>query len=416
MVPVHRLLRVALLVVLGLTARAGGQPGGRSTEPLPITGKGAPKLAPLDEGMQKIMQRHGVPGAVLAVTKDGRLIHAKGYGFANADTDEPVRPDTRFPLASISKVLTTLAILKLVEANKLSLEDKPFEIIKQIKPPPGERVNPRLFKITIRQLLNHSGGWSRRANGDPINWSRQVARRLQVKRPITDVHLISYMLGQPLDFEPGTDAQYSNFGFIVLGQVIVKVADEPYEDFVKKTVLQPLEMKSTRLLDPEGRYFPGQARRYLSGTEQMLPAFAMPWTYASGGWESSAVDLARLITGIDGSRGGKPFLGPEMLRQMLAPPPPPLKPRPNGSHFGLGWDLVQKLPYGTGYSKGGSWTGIQTSLKRGADGICSVLLFNGSVELDRIDEGIRQDAIKEILDQGTRVKEWPKVDFFKEFP
>ena len=125
--------------------------------------------------MQKIMQRHGVPGAVLAVTKDGRLIHAKGYGFANADTDEPVRPDTRFPLASISKVLTTLAILKLVEANKLSLEDKPFEIIKHIKPPPGERVNPRLFKITIRQLLNHSGGWSRRVNGDPINWSRQVA-------------------------------------------------------------------------------------------------------------------------------------------------------------------------------------------------------------------------------------------------
>jgi len=312
--------------------------------------------------------------------------------------------------------LTTLAIFKLVEAKKLTLEDKPFVILKDIKPPQGATIDPRLYKITIRQLLNHSGGWNRNVTGDPINWSRQVARRLGVKRPITDVQLISFMLGQPLDFDPGTDSQYSNFGFIVLGPVIAKVSGQPYEEYVRKTILDPLGMKKTRLLDPQGNYSADQARRYLSGTEQLLPAYTMPWTTASGCWESSVVDLAKLITAIEGSRGKKPLLSEESMAQMLAPPPTPIRPRPDGSYQGLGWDVVQKFPNGFGYSKGGSWTGIRSTFKRGADGTCSIVLFNASIEFDVIDQQIRQDAVREILDQAARIKTWPKVDFFNEFP
>jgi N-acyl-D-amino-acid deacylase len=237
-----------------------------------------------------------------------------------------------------------------------------------------------------------------------------------VKRPINDEQLTSYMLGLPLDFEPGADSQYCNFGFIVLGQVIAKVTGQSYEDHVRQAVLKPLGMKSTRILDREGRYFPDQSRRYLSGSEQLLPAYWMPWTNASGGWESSALDLAKMLTGIEGSRGEKPFLTDEVMGQMLASPPPPLRPRPDGTHQGLGWDTVQRYPAGFGFAKGGSWTGIRTSIKRSADGMCTIVLYNGSIELDPVDQQIRHDVVKEILDHAQRVKNWPKVDFFKEFP
>jgi N-acyl-D-amino-acid deacylase len=407
----------AVVLTLALaTPAVAQQPVGRVPEPSPMTGKGVPILAPLDEAMQKILLRHGIPGGAIAITRDGRLLTAKGYGWANLETEDPVRPETAFPLASVSKVFTTLAVLKLVEAKKLSLEDKPFEILNHIKPPAEARMDLRLLKITVRQLLNHSGGWNRMVSGDPINWSRQVAHRLKVKLPINDVQLISYMLGQPLDFEPGTDEQYSNFGFIVLGQVVAKVSGRSYEEYVRQTILEPLALKNTRLPEKDGRYFEGQARRYLSGTEQMLPAYSMPFADASGGWSASAVDLAKLMTALEGSRGGRPFLSEDMMAQMLSPPPPPLKPRANGTYFGLGWDTVQKFPHGTGYMKGGSWAGIRTSMKHTPDGMCVIILVNGSMEPDVLDMKIRDEAVREVLEYLAKVKEFPKTDLFKELP
>ena len=373
-------------------------------------------LAPLDKAVAGIMLRHGIPGASLAITKDGRLVLAKGYGWANIEANEPANPLTVFPLASVSKVFTTLAIFKLIEAGKLTLDDKPFEMVRDLAPPPGETVNPQLLKITVRQLLNHSGGWNRNTSGDPINWSRQVAIRLQVPQPITDVQLIRYMLSQPLDFEPGTDNEYSNFGFILLGHLVSKLSGQPYEQYVRRTILEPLGMKATKLLDHGGQYFPGQARRYLSGTEQLLPPLNLPWADATAGWQSTVVDLARLMTALEGSRG-KSVLTPASMAQMFALPMAPLKPRQDGSWWGLGWDMVQTFPKGTGFTKGGSWTGVRTNVKHTADNLCFIMLFNGSVEFDPVDKKIAKDMVQEVLDQVARLQEVPKsVDWFAEFP
>lgn len=405
----------SLICLLGVRSLA--QPPGAQPQPtLPATGVGAPILAPFDQGMVAIMLRHGIPGGALAITKDGRLVLAKGYGWANVEANEPANPLTAFGLASVSKVFTALAIFKLVEAGKLTLEDKPFEILKDIPPPPGDRVNPQLYKITIRQLLNHSGGWNRLTSGDPINWSRQVSQRLQVPMPINDVQLIRYMLSQPLDFEPGTDNEYSNFGFIALGQVIAKVSGKPYGQYVRETILEPLGLKSTRLLDNPNRYAPGEAHRYLTGTEQPLPPLAMPWANATAGWESTVIDLAKLMTALEGSRGGKPFLKDDAMNQMLAMPVPPLKPRADGSWWGQGWDMVQTFPNGAGYTKGGSWSGIRTNIKRTASGVCVIMLFNANIEFDSVDKKIAQDIVHDLHEQAARVKEWPRIDLFKDFP
>src|SRR5262249_61018919 len=100
-------------------------------------------------------------------TRGGKPVCPRGYGWSNLATNEQVQPDTRFGLASLSKTITAVAVLRLVDQGKLSLDDKAFMILNHIKPSRRGRVDPRLYRITVRQLLNHSGGWDHQASGAP---------------------------------------------------------------------------------------------------------------------------------------------------------------------------------------------------------------------------------------------------------
>src|SRR5436309_3235526 len=130
---------LAPLVLLAAVAIAPAQPPA-----FPTTGKEAKELEPLDEAVIAIMKRHGVPGAALAVAKDGKLVLAKGYGWSDLETREHVKPDTLFGIASLSKPITATAILKLVEDGKLKLDDKPFVMLAHIRPHPGVKPDARL--------------------------------------------------------------------------------------------------------------------------------------------------------------------------------------------------------------------------------------------------------------------------------
>ena len=189
-------------------------------------------MEPFDPAMLTIMDRHGIPGAALAIVKDGKLLLAKGYGWANVTSGEPVLPDTLFGLASLSKTFTATAVLHLIDQGKLKLDDKVFGILKHIQPPRGARVDPRLHAVTVRQCLDHSGGWDREISGDPINWEPQICRAFRLRPPMTGGQLVSFVLGMPLNFDPGTQEKYSNVGYIVLGEVIAHLSGQPYHRYV----------------------------------------------------------------------------------------------------------------------------------------------------------------------------------------
>ena len=409
------LATAALVLPVGLGVSAGDPPVPAGSGRLPVTGKGSDILAPIDEALEKIMLRHGGPGAAVAVTKDGRLVYAKGFGWAHYKQKVVATADIPFGLASVSKVFTALAVLKLVEDGKLKLDDPAFPILKGLRPPEGGEPDPRLSRITVRHLLNHSGGWDRTKSGDPINWSFRISQRLAVPMPIGEDDLVRFMLGERLDFDPGTRAEYSNFGYIVLGRIIERVSGQSYEEYVRTRVLKPAGIEKVRLHDRQGKYFPGEARRYNPGVFRALGPYDMPWTDASGGWAASAVDLARLMTALDGSRTGKPFLRADLLDEMTAAPPAPLKPRPDGTYFGLGWDAVARTERGAGYTKGGSWSGVRCQVKHRLDGINTVLVCNAVPQLDPVDLKVANEALKEVQDQLNEVKEWPKGDLFDEF-
>jgi N-acyl-D-amino-acid deacylase len=379
----------------------------------PTTGKEAPGLEPLDSAVMAMMSRHGIPGASMAVVKNGKLVFARGYGWAVLEARKPVQPNTLFGLASLSKTFTALAVLKLVEQGKLSLESQPFRILDHIKPLPGATVDPRLYQITIRQLLNHSGGWDRQVSGDPVNWTTQLKVKLGARAVITTENLIAFTMGHPLDFEPGTACRYCNFGYIVLGEVIERVSRKSYEQFVRDNVLTPLGLGKVRVHPGNGRYAANEARRYLTGATGELPGWEQPYLNASGGWAASAVDIARLLAAVDGSRGER-FLGEKMFAEMISPPPG-IKPKADGSYVGLGWDIVNRDDKSFTYAKDGSWYGMRGFMKRQPTGVNWVLLFNASMDPDVFDRQTATEAVKEVRLAVERMSRYPDLDLFEEY-
>jgi N-acyl-D-amino-acid deacylase len=401
-----------LVVALAATPPSAQEPFELRTEDFPVTGKAGPGLQPIDRAMHTIMSRHGIPGGAIALAKEGRLVFAKGYGWA-ALGEVPARPDTTFGLASLSKPITALAILLLIEQGKLKLEDTWLDILRHLAPPRGSRIDPRLKKITIHQLLNHTGGWDRARSGDPINFSVPAARRLGVPLPLTPDQLISFMMGLPLDFEPGTQARYSNLGYIILGQVIEKVSGQRYEDYVRKNVLEPAGVRKAALRHSP-KYLPGEARCYLAGTGTPLPHLDLPMVKAAAGWAASPVDMVRLLTALDGSRG-KPLLRAATRKLMLTPPAPPLGTQPNGNFPGLGFEIAYTGKDGYGYFQDGNWYGMRTFMKRTPRGVNWVLTFNASMQPDLIDRQVAAAAVQELKATVERIVDYPKVDFFDDY-
>jgi CubicO group peptidase (beta-lactamase class C family) len=381
---------------------------------IPNTGQAGPGLEPFDAAMRTIIDRHGLAGAALAITKDGRLVLAKGYGWANIRTGEQVRPDTRFGLASLSKSITAVATLKLVEQGRLRLDDPVFRFLR-IDAPAGARVDPRLATVTVRQCLNHSGGWDRAVRGDPINWEPQICRALRVRPPLSSRQFLSFAVTLPLDFAPGTDQKYSNVGYILLGELVAAVAGQSYQRFVANEVLRPMGITRLALHPADGSYLVGEAIRHLTGSLIPLPPMLLPMVDAAGGWSGSVVDLARFLTSIEGSRGPA-VLNEQTRRLMIEPPPPPLRARANGTFFGLGWDTVAIEGNAYAFYKEGSYQGMRTFMKRLATGVCWCLLYNASMDFDPVDVQIAGRTVEEVRRLVEGIERHPNIDLFREFP
>jgi N-acyl-D-amino-acid deacylase len=248
------LLRVRIALLLCATLGGGACLNSSafaqsSTAKIPTTGRANPQLASFDRLLVGFLHDRELPGgASLAVARNGRLVYARGYGYADEETKEPVQPNSLFRIASISKPLTAVAILQQVERGRLRLEDSVFEVL-QLKEPTesGVEFDERWRRVTILHLLQHRGGWDRDKSFDPMFRSRAIVKELKVEPPATPQDIIRYMLRHPLDFDPGAKDVYSNFGYCLLGRVIEKVSGQSYEQYVRKEVLAPLGIHDMRV-------------------------------------------------------------------------------------------------------------------------------------------------------------------------
>lgn len=203
-----------------------------------VTGAAVPSLAAFDHAMQTFMQANGVRAAQLAIGKDGVSKFSRAYTWAEPGY-RVTQPSDRFLLASCSKMFLEAAVQSLYDATpaKLTPGTTVYPLLGFSNP-----ADPRSDTITIQQLLDHMGGYDDSPTGsgfDPTYNMRTIAQALGLTHPVTKLDVARYMYGKMLDFTPGTNSKYSNFGYLLAGAVVEHVAGMKYSDYVNKTLLQP---------------------------------------------------------------------------------------------------------------------------------------------------------------------------------
>src|SRR5579872_2908141 len=155
-----------------------------NAEEIPATGVRNPNLASFDNLFAKFLKDNALPGVGVAVTRFGKLVYARGFGYADLENKKPVEPNSIFRLASVSKPITAVGVLHLFEKGKIKLEDP---VLKHIKlsafTHPNVKFDARWEKITIHECLRHTGGWDRDKKGgfDPIGIPWDIMKAMQLK-------------------------------------------------------------------------------------------------------------------------------------------------------------------------------------------------------------------------------------------
>jgi N-acyl-D-amino-acid deacylase len=408
-----------------ISATAGGTPAKARINAYAGSGTRQPGMDSYDRIIPSLMAKWEIPGGAVAVVKDGKLLFARGYGYADLETHQPVAADALFRIASVSKPITSATILKLVDEGELSLDDHPFAILSDLTAPSGATEDPRLADITIRHLLEHAGGWDRDASGDPMFMSSSIAAALGTEAPASTDDVIRYMRGQPLDFDPGSRYVYSNFGYAVLGRVIEKITGEQYEDYVKSTVLEPMGISRMAIgatllsgrLDGEVKYYEkaGNATSVFPGGGSVpwpYGGFYLEAMYSNGAWVSSSIDLLRFLVHIDPRTAPTPFLSTASTDAMLARPPAPLW-QGSAYWYGMGW-LVRPSGDDANWWHDGSLPGTTTLLVRAYNGLDWVALFNARSSSSSSSFAAELDGA--LWDAAGDVTQWPTKDLFEEYP
>jgi CubicO group peptidase (beta-lactamase class C family) len=329
------LLPVGLMALWPLAGREGPQPS---------------RWGEIDRHVRELMRRQRIPGLALALVQGGQVVRARGYGMANVEHGVPARPQTVFQAGSLGKQLTAAAVLLLVQDGKLSL-DAP--ITRYLKGCP-----PSWKDVTVRHLLNHTSCIKEYTRKD-------VDRR----RDHTDEQLLAIFAGFPLDFPPGTRFRYCDTGYVLLGMLITRVAGEPHGAFLRRRILGPLGMDSTRVISEED-IVPNRAagyrllKRQLKNQEWVAPSLN---TLADGCLYTTVLDLAKWDAALDTEK----VLKNPLLQQMWAP----ARLAGGKTHpYGFGWKL-RTLNGHRLFEHRGTWQGFRAYIGRYPDDRLTVIVL-----------------------------------------
>ena len=301
----------------------------------------SPASRRIGDRMREMIASREIPGAVTLVATRERVTHLEATGTADSEGTKPLRQDSIFWIASMTKPITGTAILMLQEEGKLSVDDpvgKYIPALANLKTPSGKPAN-----LTLKHLMTHTSGLP-----EATNEEARAAKKLE--------DLIPAYTNKPMQFEPGSQWKYCQSGINTLGRIIEVVSGRPYETFLAKRLFQPLGMKDTtfylranqvgRLVTPVKREQDGTLTpTTISLLQGKLATSTDRYPAANGGLFSTAPDYARFARMIlnGGTLDGKRYLKPESIRQMTTIQTGDLKTGfTPGNGWGLTWCVVRE--------------------------------------------------------------------------
>lgn len=340
-----------------------------------------PELAGLDKKVRYYMRKWQFKGASLAITRGDSLLYAKGYGWADEEKGIPMEPGHILRMASVSKLMTAAGIMVLQDRGLLNIKDTVFG--------PSGILKDSLFvnsikdknhhMITVEHLLRHQGGFYR----DPVFSSRDVKHQLQLDRVPEKEDFYGLVLSRRLRFMPGSWHRYSNFGYMLLSDIIETVSGMSYEEFMIKEVFAPAGCYDFHIAgnyykdrrENEVRYYTHEGdgkfiEEYTDSgvmVERCYGGNNIPLLSGAGAWCGSPAEIARLVASIDGDPGVPDIISAEAVAQMTE--------YFDTETFSLGWNDTNP---DKGWSRSGTLSGTCALVKRFPDGECWILITNTS--------------------------------------
>lgn len=308
-----------------------------------VTGPEVNAFKGIDSFMKSYMEQYGIYGGSLAIAKDGKMVYARGYTYAEAGY-ETVQPNSLFRIASLSKPITGLMVHKVMKEYNKTLDTRINDILNlsnstgsggrpfPICSTPANKATPGQYFscITLKNLLQHRGGWNRDANGfnDPTYLHDQDIANVfnNGKLPVTKQQLIHWGAMQQQQFYPDAQTHYSNFGYALLGAAIEKLTGVPYIYAVQQALLSYAGIyRARQSFALSGKRQPGEVKYHLDVEQKQKSVFGpgdVPVQYgaenndnfdAFGGWLMSSYDYVRLFAAYRNKVYGMPSVSPGNL-------------------------------------------------------------------------------------------------------
>jgi len=322
-----------------------------------------------DAYLRGVLSSKRIPGMAVCVVRGGKIELAAGYGSANLELSVPASEKTVYEIASLTKPFTATAVMMLVEAGKIALDDRLPKYF------PGAPSN--WADITVEQLLRHTSGF-----GDFFSIPELRSKSdFAWEREFEPGDLLPILFKVPIQSAPGDRWSYSNMGYYLLGLIIEKVTGETYATFMKHQVFGPLDMTETRRMERRD-IIPGRASGYTWEKQNKTIGNAkytsVTWAYSEGGLVSSALDMAKSTAGLLGDK-----LLKKTTRERMWQPS-----RLNGGSFapyGLGWNIGSD-PRRRQIYHSGNKPGFASIIRHYMDESLTVVV------LTNVDNGIDADA------------------------
>lgn len=315
------------------------------TRKIPASGADSPRTDAIDKAITDAMREHGIVGCGIAVVRGARIGYAKGFGYSELP-NTPFLPTTASRCGSLSKSITGLCALVLLDQGKLNLDAVILPILKEVgivpKPVGGANLDERISKITVRHLMDHTSGLPSGTTYTAWRAERNVSALHNLEHIATGADIACDALGQVrLDFEPGKGFQYANANFVLLARVIEAKSGLAFNDYLTRIAMPKFGLRSEEIYvsknqtgptsssrgDNEAAYYQVSRELFLSFVNseeekgqiygEAYRGFASESSDGGGGIAGTAIGFAKIIANLNSEN---PALSQKALRELLTPP------------------------------------------------------------------------------------------------